>query len=145
MTDINSSLVAINSSLQHYDPCWLPSAIMQTTGAIIGIFSVIFIFSFPRFEDMLKVFIQDKRNMSISITLRSTVYLLVLLVMLFGCFTIYSSMLWLKGLTTSSSIITSFGQPIDLMTEMLFTALLVILVGFSFLLIVIEYVVMKYQ
>jgi len=40
------------------DPCWLPSAIMQTTGAIIGIYAVVYIYASRRIEhpiDLTKI------------------------------------------------------------------------------------------
>ena len=33
------------------DPCWLPSAIMQTTGALLGIYAVIYVFVMQRYWD----------------------------------------------------------------------------------------------
>ena len=40
------------------DPCWLPSAIMQTTGAIIGIYAVVYIYASQRIKhpiDLTKI------------------------------------------------------------------------------------------
>jgi hypothetical protein len=46
------------------DPCWLPSAIMQTTGALIGFYLIIYIYGSQRIEyhiDLAKTLIRSNK------------------------------------------------------------------------------------
>lgn len=51
------------------DPCWLPSAIMQTTGALVGFFVAIYILALQRFYKSIEEFYPDRRKRPIHLHL----------------------------------------------------------------------------
>jgi len=37
-----------------YDPCWLPSAIMQTTGALLGLYLIVYVYASQKLGSPIK-------------------------------------------------------------------------------------------
>lgn len=100
------------------DPCWLPSAIMQTVGAIISITVVVFTVVQKRFSEIFAAIMKEKKGYArVSFDFFLLGGVTIGLAILLGFITIYSSMLWLKCLTINVPLITLFGIPIDTLTE----------------------------
>ena len=78
------------------DPCWLPSAIMQTTGALLGIYAVIYVLVVQALKKDIPVF-ESKRFDFINF---GVIDLLFFFVAILGLITIYANALRLVSLTT---------------------------------------------
>ena len=74
------------------DPCWLPSAIMQTMGALLGIYAVVYVLIAERLgEAALPLF------MSKHLKLIDAMFFLIFSL---GIATIFTNLLWLDSLST---------------------------------------------
>lgn len=73
------------------DPCWLPSAIMQTTAALIGIFAVVYVLCVQGLARDASRYPHSKHYRRIDG--------LFLLLLSLGLLTIYSNYIWLRHLT----------------------------------------------
>lgn len=92
------------------DPSWLPSAIMQTTGAILGIYVAVYILAIQRYwkslenlrgsESMPQVMEEGGRAMNSAKARRSAEGAFFVLIFAFG-FTIVFNALWLDALTNN--------------------------------------------
>jgi hypothetical protein len=107
------------------DVCWLPSAIMQTTGALLGIYAVIYVlgaqflakekeFYMPFSKGPIKEPVTPLRTI---ILFDSVFYVVVVISLL----TIYFNYLWLADLTVG---VAEPKVPIDIVARGLFKAFL---------------------
>jgi hypothetical protein len=134
--------------------CWLPSAIMQTTGAILGICIVIYVWALPRLEEVIgrtfslgleetKRIMQEEqgfvvdgewdkivfRSMGIAIKkVRGILSKTLGAVFVLGAVTIGVNTLWLKCLTTSQDMIF---PKIELFSLGLFSLILIMFIFFG--------------
>ncbi|MBN1762261.1 MAG: hypothetical protein JW878_04180 [Methanomicrobia archaeon] len=127
------------------DPCWLPSAIMQTTGAMVGIYLAIYILALPKLIELaplfkLRAFITPNRERKKQATrgyiaklLLTCVSMVFSVIIVTSCCIIYFSMLWLESLKTNTPIITYFGIPVDNAVKTLFVISLIAIVIWSIL------------
>jgi hypothetical protein len=83
------------------DACWLPSAIMQTTGAIIGIYMIVYVYAvtkMDRLEERFEGTDTILRKISLS---RRSLWLIQILLINIGIITIALNALWLDSLTAN--------------------------------------------
>lgn len=74
------------------DPCWLPSAIMQTTAALVGIYAVVYVLTAQSSGSTAPTFIKFKKSFVINVAF--------LTIVIFGILTVYLNSLWLDSLST---------------------------------------------
>ena len=119
------------------DPYWLPSAIMQTMGAIIGIYVVIYVFVIQLLRERLGTtyLIYNKK---LKIELMPVLHC-ALIILLFSCLlTIAFSFLWLDYLTVGAYgayYTNCTGQQLQWLSTHLFLISLFLIFIFSCLLI----------
>jgi len=104
------------------DYCWLPSAIMQTTAALIGIFAVIYVLSVERLGDAGRYWTILKIRIRI-------IDLSFLVLFGFGIFSIYLNYMWLEEIISSNS------QILDSAAALSFKVTLSVLVLYTLVLI----------
>ena len=119
VTYANQHIITMN------DACWLPSAIMQTTGALLGIYAVIYALGTQFLAKETEFRIQGRSINTpiaplIAIILYNFVFYVVVLV---GLLTIYFNYLWLDGLIVGLEV------PINIWARKLFIGFLY-LIGF---------------
>lgn len=136
--------------MTNMDPCWLPSAIMQTTGAILGIFVAIYVLALPRLLELTKALepnelinkLGDKegkehihRGFDALKGLKIFNVCFILLI-IFCCLTIIFSTLWLDSLTTNVLITNSiFLGPLGSLATCLFLFSVIFICVYSILII----------
>ena len=137
--------------MTNMDPCWLPSAIMQTTGAILGIFVAIYVLALPRLLELTKALepnelinkLGDKegkehidRGFDALKGLKIFNVCFILLI-IFCCLTIIFSTLWLDSLTTNVLITNSIflGLTLGFLATCLFLFSVIFICVYSILII----------
>lgn len=83
------------------DLCWLPSAIMQTTGAIIGIYLFVYFYALGMIRDTLEK-IEEKGKSEASVNPSYKIFFVTLLI---GFITIGLNTIWLYKLIHNQDMI----------------------------------------
>ena len=119
------------------DPSWLPSAIMQTSGALIGIYVVIYVFVAGVLRDRggTTYLIYKKNGLKIKLIPVLNGFLIILV--LAGILTILFNVLWLDYLTVGSyfAYSDSIGKLLQWLSTRFFLISLLLISIFSCLLI----------
>lgn len=137
--------------MTNMDPCWLPSAIMQTTGAILGIFVAIYVLALPRLLELTKALepnelinkLGDKEgkehiDRSFDALKGLKIFnMIFILLIIFCCLTIIFSTLWLDSLTTNVLITNSIflGLTLGFLATCLFLFSVILICVYSILII----------
>lgn len=79
------------------DPCWMPSAIMQTMGALIGIYAVVYVLVAERLGSAASPPFRSKHLSHIRL---KSIDVLFLIPFSLGIATIITNLLWLDSLST---------------------------------------------
>jgi len=83
------------------DPCWLPSAIMQTTGALLGLYLIVHVYASQRIKDAVAQQESESLSRNVRTMLSHIIYILVPV----GMITVIVNTLWLDRLIKNSNMI----------------------------------------